>query len=260
MPGQSQIKTVIVDDNPDAVFTLNGFLELMPEINIVGTANNYQKAIRIIKEKTPELIFLDIELPGKNGFELLEQLDQEMGQRSFDVIFYTSYDQYTIKALRESAFDYILKPLRVEELKNAIERYKVQKKKSPHAKQTTFSERVRQMIAVPTLTGLQFICRNDIVFAECCKAALNLRSVWQITLTDGQIIKLRQNTNAELLQKHLGVDTFIQLSQSVLVNLHFVNSIEYKTHLCFLFPPFDTMPLKISRQYMSEMKDRFDVI
>jgi two-component system LytT family response regulator len=260
MTSTNPIRTIIIDDNAEAIETLNGFLELMPEIELLGTANNYQKALKIIKEKTPDLVFLDIELPGKSGFELLEQFDQEMGRRSFDVIFYTAYDQYTIKALRESAFDFILKPLKEDELKNAIERYKTQKKKSPTPNQSPISERIKQMIAVPTHTGLQFICRNDIVFAECHKAALNLRSAWQITLTDHQIIKLRQNTNAEVLQKHLGIDTFIQLSQSVLVNLHFVNSIEYKTHLCYLFPPFDTSPLKISRQFMAELKGRFDVI
>lgn len=260
MSSTKQIKTVIVDDDPEAVFTLTGYLELMTDVELVGTANNYQKALKIVKEKAPDLIFLDIEMPGKNGFELLQQLDEEMGRRTCEVIFYTAYDQYTIKALRESAFDYILKPMREEELRNAIDRFRVQRKERPVEARAPFSDRLRQMIAVPTHTGLQFICRNDIVYADCRKAALNLRSAWQITLTDNQSIKLRQNAKAEVLQKHLGPDTFIQLSQSVLVNLHFVNSIEYKTQLCYLFPPFDTIPLKVSRQFMAELKERFDVI
>lgn len=254
------IKTIIIDDDPEAVFTLTGFLELMPEIELAGTANNSLKAIKLAKEQSPDLIFLDIELPGKNGFELLQQLDEEKGRRNFEVIFYTAFDHYTVKALRESAFDYILKPLKEQELKDSIERFKQKKSQVEMPKQQTITERIRQMIAVPTHTGLQFVCRNDIVFAECRKATINLRSNWQITLTDNQIIKLRQNTNAEVLQKHLGADTFIQLSQSVLVNLHYVNSLEYKTHLCYLFPPFDAIPLKVSRQFMAELKGRFDVI
>lgn len=260
MSSTKTIKTIIVDDDPEAVFTITGFLELMPEIKLAGSAGNFNKAVSLIKAQSPDLLFLDIELPGKTGFDLLQHLDQEGERRSFEVIFYTAYDQYTIKALRESAFDYILKPLKEEELKNAIERYKSRKKADVMPAQKPLNERIRQMIAVPTHTGLQFICRNDIVFAECRKAAINLRTNWQITLTDNQTIKLRQNTNAEVLQKHLGAETFVQLSQSVLVNLHYVNSIEYKTHLCYLFPPFDTTPLKVSRQFMAELKGRFDVI
>lgn len=249
---------MIVDDNKDAIFTLQAFLELMPEIEIAGTATNSSKAIRLIQELSPDLVFLDVEMPGKTGFELLNEFDNGAGQRNFKVIFHTAYDKYTLQALRESAFDFILKPPSESELKEVIQRFLSQSAIPGNTilKRPDISS--SQMAALPTNTGLKFIPKSEIVFVECQKT--RLRSSWTAILNSQLPVKLRPNTNATDIVNYLGAENFISLSQSVIVNITYVNQIEYKTHECYLFPPYDSKPIKISRHFMTALKEKFDVI
>jgi two-component system LytT family response regulator len=259
MENNKQISVVIIDDDKEAIFTLQGFLELMPEVVIKGTATTYQKAIRLIKEQEPDLVFLDIEMPGKTGFELLHELENVCNSHKFEVIFHTAYDKYTLQALREAAFDFILKPPRVEELKAAINRFMNQRVKV-REKAKLPGHTLSQMVALPTSTGLQFFPKSDIVYIECQKTTLNLRSGWSVMLNNHQMIKLRPNTKASSIISYLGSDFFIPLTQSVIVNISYVSMVEYKTHICMLYPPFDEIPFKISRQFMSALRDKFEFI
>ncbi len=260
MTENNRISVVIIDDDKDAIFALQSYLELMPEIQIKGTATQYRKAINMIYEQNPDLVFLDVEMPGKNGFELLEEFEKQGLPRKFKVIFHTAYDKYTIQALRESAFDFLLKPPKEDELKVAIRRFREQKCKTPIIEKTQLPDRIKKMVALPTYTGLQFVPKADVVYFECQKANLGLRKTWTAILNNRQTIRLRQNTKAGAIIQYLGDDSFLQLSQSVIVSASFINAIEYKAQSCILFPPFDQKPFKISRQYMADLKERFDVI
>jgi two-component system LytT family response regulator len=255
-----RIQTVIIDDNNEAILTLQGFLEMMPEIEITGTATNSAKAIKMIKELKPELVFLDVEMPVKTGFELLNEFEKAGQQRDFKVIFHTAYDKYTVQALRESAFDFILKPPSENELKEAIHRYIRQKHQMPELKVTRPGIAMYQMVALPSNTGLQFVPKDEIVYLEFQKAGLSLRSSWHVILNNRQSIKLRSGTKASDILDHLGADSFFPLSQAIIVNITYVNMVEYKTQECNLYPPFDNRPLKISRQRMAAFKEKFDMI
>ena len=256
----SLISVVIIDDDKSAIFALQNFLELMPEVVIRGTATTSQKAIRLIKEFEPDLIFLDIEMPGKTGFELLKELGKDLSRPNYKVIFHTAYDKYTIEALRESAFDFLLKPVKEPELKEAIQRFLKQQSLPQEPQKEASGLTLTQMVTLPTNRGLQFIPKADLVYAECQKSAFSLRSTWTVVLNNNQVIKLRPNCNAASIIKYLGPEFFIPLSQSVIVNISYVSMVEYKTQSCYLFPPFDQKPLKISRQYLARLKERFDVI
>ena len=112
------IRTIIVDDEIDAIIVLELLLKRNPNITVVGTAQSVNQGIELINELQPDLVLLDVEMPGKNGFELLNAFDQP----SFKVIFVTAFDQYAIKAIKYSALDYLLKPINWEELQEAITR------------------------------------------------------------------------------------------------------------------------------------------
>src|SRR4051812_48637268 len=102
------IKALIVDDEPYCCESLATLLErYCPQVKIIDICYNGATALKTIREDQPELVFLDIEMPQMNGFELMEKL----GDINFHVIFTTSYDQYAIKAIRFSALDYLLKPV-----------------------------------------------------------------------------------------------------------------------------------------------------
>jgi two-component system LytT family response regulator len=119
----ASIKTIIIDDNKEYLFSLRENLALFPEVEIIGEATQYKNAKQLLLKTQPDLIFLDIEMPGKNGFELLNEVKTEM-KHPFKVVFYTAYDKYIIDALRQSAFDYLVKPVEINELKEVLGRYK----------------------------------------------------------------------------------------------------------------------------------------
>lgn len=118
------IKTILIDDEPLALEELALMLAKHPTIEVIGTATNSIEAISAINALKPELIFLDINMPGRSGFELLEDLDEVP-----HVIFVTAYDQFAIKAFDVNALDYILKPINKDRLADAIN--KIEKVESP---------------------------------------------------------------------------------------------------------------------------------
>lgn len=113
------MKTLIVEDSRLARQEILHLLKDIPEIEIVGEAENADKAIELIATKSPDLLLLDINLPGKNGFELLQELES-----SPHVIFITAYDEYALKAFEINALDYIQKPVKKERLVAALEKVK----------------------------------------------------------------------------------------------------------------------------------------
>lgn len=112
------MKALIVDDERLARNELKRLLENFPKIHVVGEASNADEAIQLIDELHPDILFLDIQMPGKNGFELLESLEGHVPE----VIFTTAYDEYAIKAFEFNALDYLLKPVELQRLSDAVHR------------------------------------------------------------------------------------------------------------------------------------------
>ncbi len=112
------MRTLIVDDERLARNELKRLLEPFPKIEIIGEAANADEAIELIDSLQPELLFLDIQMPGRNGFELLSAIEG----KTPEVIFTTAYDEYAIKAFEYNALDYLLKPIDQDRLKDAINR------------------------------------------------------------------------------------------------------------------------------------------
>jgi len=111
------IKAVIVDDEPNNVIILEGMIkEFCPEVSITGKADNAQKAEALISETKPDLVFLDIEMPYGSGFDMLDRLRPVR----FEVIFVTAFNEYALRAFRYSALDYLLKPININELQEAV--------------------------------------------------------------------------------------------------------------------------------------------
>jgi two-component system, LytTR family, response regulator len=119
----TMIKTLIIDDEPSAVKTLSLILQhYVPEIKELKSTTDPHEALQLIRTFQPALVFLDIQMPLMNGFELLKQLPQI----NFTIIFTTAFDKYAIEAIRFSALDYLLKPIDADELRHAVDRFKSQ--------------------------------------------------------------------------------------------------------------------------------------
>src|SRR5215213_3182613 len=112
------IQTVIIDDEKNNIEALKKMLENFSKIELKGTASNTEEAYELINLVKPQLVFLDIELPFGNAFDLLERLMPV----DFEIIFFTAFDQYAIKAFKYGALDYLLKPVDMEDLNEAVGR------------------------------------------------------------------------------------------------------------------------------------------
>jgi two-component system LytT family response regulator len=160
------INTIIIDDERHSCDALKILLDkCCPQIVVTAICNSGEEGIKKIGELNPQLIFLDIEMPYLNGFQMLEQLTTI----NFEIIFTTSYDQYAITAFKFSALDYLLKPIDREELHKAVQ--KVSSKLTPPVSQQLeiLLQKINQpaltvqRIALPTMQGLEFVPVESII-------------------------------------------------------------------------------------------------
>jgi two-component system LytT family response regulator len=205
------MKALIIDDERLARKELTTLLEAHPSIEIVGEAMNADEAEKLIEELNPDLLFLDIQMPGRTGFQLLESLDSAPM-----VVFTTAYDQHALKAFEVNALDYLLKPIVAERLSEAV--HKVMEK-----------ERIKSGRSGENKLGLE-----DQVFVK------DGERCWFVTLSnvrmfesDGNYIKVYFDTNRPMIHKSLNAldekldeRAFFRASRKHIVNLSWVEGIE----------------------------------
>ena len=214
------IRSIIIDDEPNNVENLQIIIgSHCPEVEVAATALNAADGIAAIKAHKPDLVFLDIQMPGASGFDVLKAFTPV----NFEVIFITAYDQYGIQAIKFSALDYLLKPINITEFKLAITKAKdkIVAKKKDHNIENLLEyikagQRDSPKIALPTLNEILYIKISTIIR---CKADNNYTTFY---LDNGESILVCKTLKefAEILQPH----QFIRTHQSHLVNLQFVKS------------------------------------
>jgi len=119
------MKALIVDDEQMSRQTLRKLLDLYcPKVEVLGEASSAEEAFSLINEKSPEVVFLDVEMPFGSGFDLLTRFSEI----DFEIIFVTAFDQYALKAIKSSALDYLLKPINAEELMEAVQKLEEKKR------------------------------------------------------------------------------------------------------------------------------------
>jgi two-component system, LytTR family, response regulator len=164
------IRTVLVDDEIDSIRVLQKLLDAFcPQVEIVGTANGVETAVELIRETRPDLLLLDIEMSQGNAFDLLNKLQP----LEFQVIFVTAFDNYAIRAFKYSAVDYLLKPVDIDDLRDAINRVVERPQEQGLSQQMKVLlanvgalQLSQQKMAIPTMSGLQFVHVQDIVRFE----------------------------------------------------------------------------------------------
>ncbi|OJV16483.1 MAG: DNA-binding response regulator [Dyadobacter sp. 50-39] len=211
------MRTLIVDDERLARNELKRLLEPYTRIEIVGEAANAEEALKLIEEQQPELLFLDIQMPGKNGFELLSSIEG----KSPEVIFTTAFDEYAIKAFEFNALDYLLKPIDTERLKETIHRIEenqAQPEAPAHA-----SERAEKVLG-----------ENDQVFVKdgekCWFVKLgkirlfeSMGNYVRLHFDDQKPLVLKSLNN---LEERLDPNTYFRANRKHIINLHWIEKIE----------------------------------
>ena len=217
------IRSIIIDDEPNCVRSLETDLKThCPSVSIEATCYSAKEGIMAIKKHQPDLVFLDVEMPWMNGFEMLEVLDHI----NFSIIFTTAHDQFAARAFRISAVDYLLKPIDAHDLKIAVDKVN---QKLEHQQGNVHIENLlrnirqpisSQRIALPYKDGYEFVESDHIVY---CQA----EGAYTKVFLDNKKYILISRTLADI-QELLPEDLFQRIHHSTVVNLkyvtHFVRS------------------------------------
>ena len=212
-----KIRVILIDDELNSLQNLQNKLEgFCPEVSIVAVSQNPEEGITLIKQFQPDVVFLDIEMPRMSGFRMLE----ELGEYDFDIIFTTAYNHYSIDAIRISAFDYLIKPIGIEELQQAVERlskslHKQTKEKIDILKKSLSDQRSQEdKIAISTSEGIDFIPIKNIMHIE---SKSNYSKIFMIENKSITVTKILKD-----FEEMLSPYNFYRIHNSHLINLNFI--------------------------------------
>jgi len=245
------INAIIIDDEGNNIENLQGIIEkYASQVKIVGTASSAEEGKVLITSQQPDLVFLDIQMSGKSGFDLLKELPKV----DFEVIFVTAYDRYGIQAIKFSALDYLLKPVNIQEFLAAVE--KAQLKISSKKESGNIQNLLKYLkggkevpkIALPTLKEIMYVKVSDIVR---CEAENNYTNFHLVTGEQVLVCKTLKDFS-ELLKPH----NFLRSHQSHLVNIDCVKSLLKEDGGVLLLTNADKIP--ISRQNRDMVKEALE--
>ena len=214
-----QIRSILVDDEPRGLTSMTKLLQLnCPEVEVIGCCADTEEARKQIKSQSPDLIFLDIAMPGKNGFDFLKELDEI----NFEIIFVTAYNHFMSQAFHYSAVDYLLKPVEDELLVDAVQRAGKrieQKEKSNNVE--TFLHNVKHLgnsqklkLCIHSVKGFQVIEIKDIIYCEASSNYTNFH------MTNRSLICASKPIHE--YESLLEDSQFVRIHKSYLVNVEFI--------------------------------------
>jgi len=232
---------LVVDDERLARKDIISLLSVHENMTVVGEADDVPSAIKAIEKLNPDVIFLDIQMPGDSGFDLLEKADVDA-----HVIFVTAYDEYAIRAFEVNALDYLLKPVNPERLAKALEKLEFQEQETPaRIRRLNYDDRLflllgkhYKFLKVKTILNIMAAGDYSEVLTSDGNKSLTLKSMkeWETRLPDQQ---------------------FIRIHRSTIINMEFIDRVEewfnfsFKVYLKGIEEPF-----LISRRYATKLKEK----
>ena len=206
------LKALLIDDEPDCVHLLASELaQHCPQVQVIGKTTSSQEGLRLIHVLQPDLVFLDIEMPRLNGFQLLEKV----GEIFFQLIFVTAYNEFAIKAFRYSALDYLLKPIDTDELQQAVRKatlkHRIDGRQLELLQHQLQHRYLADKIALPYQNGIIFLELKEIIY---CEADNNYTKV--LATQDRRYLLTRTLKEvAEVLEER----NFLRVHRQYLINL-----------------------------------------
>lgn len=275
---QDKIKVVIVDDEPQSILRLENDLAAQDDFEVIATSSSAMSAKTLVMSMQPDVLFIDVEMPGQTGFEVLQSLRDEMPM-DLIVVLYSAFNKYMIDALRASAFDFLLKPYQQEELELVVGRIRQKMEGGDGSSSSSFSSSSSssssseshqdpqnllgvngllgtsgKRLAIQSISGLLMV-KPDEVF--CCTFDEDTR-LWHLRLANGQIHKLKKQTTAKSV---LSLSpSLAQVRQDCIINLDYLISIENYTLRCIFSPPFDQENITVSRRCYKAVKEKLEIL
>lgn len=238
------IKVLLIDDEAPARNLIREYISEVPEFTIVGECENGFDAYKVIQQLKPDLIFLDVQMPKLNGFEMLELLEE----RPF-VIFTTAHEQFALSAFEQNALDYLLKPISKERFHKAIQKWKSQTSKTLPAL-TSNSE-------IPVLTTSRIAVKhnNELIVIPASQVLYVEAFDDYVKIATTKSVYLKKSTLSQV-EKGLDPSIFMRIHRSFLVNLQELTGIEPMEKNSYLALLRSGKKIPISRNNYSELKKR----
>ena len=233
-------RALIVDDERLARTDLISLLKAFPNVTLAGEASDVPSALKAIEQLNPDVIFLDIQMPGQTGFDLLNQADT-----SAKIIFVTAFDEYALRAFEVNALDYLLKPVNPKRLKDAIEKLDAEiSDEYSHLRKLNYDDRLFLQVN----SNMKFIKVSDLI---CINASGDYSEIYAGDVKKGLTNKSMREWEGRLPENH-----FCRIHRSTIINLDYIAKVEkwfnnsYRLHLKGL-----ETPMIMSRRYASKLKD-----
>lgn len=248
------IRALIVDDEPAARDYIRDLLKKDKTIEITGEASDGLEAVKTAIVQKPDLIFLDIQMPGMDGFEVVEHLFQVFQPH---IIFVTAYDRYALKAFEVNAIDYLLKPFESTRFRKSLERAKAiilsSKNRDFDERMNAFVQNIKQgkkhlkRLLVKSRGRIYFVRADDIQHIEAAGNYVSLR----VTGTEHLI---RGTLNA--IEKQLDPEKFVRIHRSTIVNIEFIRELQPQSSGDYILLMADGRKLTLSRTYKNNLLNR----
>lgn len=222
------LKALIVDDEEEARDILERLLTRAGGVEILGKASGVDEALDMIIQKDPDIVFLDVQMPEKDGFQLVSELKKFNIQTT--VIFVTAHIDYAINALKVAAFDYLLKPVVFDELKEALMRFRCEQKQNAYLKKVDVlvdMVNTREKICFNTRTGYIYILPDEIIY---CESDVNYTEI-HLSKERKEVVTVNLGKMEEILEGN----KFHRISRSHLINTDFLAKADRKTKTCELY-------------------------
>lgn len=249
-----RIRTVVVDDEPLACKRLEKLLKEDEEIELISLCANGEEAIKQIKEEQPDLVFLDIQMPEINGFDVLQNIDQDEAPL---IIFVTAYDEYALKAFEVHALDYLMKPFKKERFFDSLNRAKKTLKQDSRAGMNSKIDNLLEYlepaqgalsrILVKSSGRYFFLKTTDIDWIESAGNYVRIHSGGNNYLIRETMINM---------EKKLDSDTFFRIHRSTIINVNKVKELEQWFHGDYQVIMYNEEKLTMSRNY-KELLEKF---
>ncbi|MFM9838568.1 MAG: LytR/AlgR family response regulator transcription factor [Cyclobacteriaceae bacterium] len=241
---------LIIDDEKLARDLLREYLEPMQEIEILDECSKGSEAVEKINKLKPDLIFLDVQMPGMTGFEVLDEIDHEPY-----VIFTTAYDQYAIKAFEKNAVDYLLKPLDQERFRQAIERASKRKKMEEGDIENLLGS-MRQVNHRGTYDSHIFVQKSEKLFNLPVEEIVYLEASGDYTIISTKNDQFVSSSGIGKLEEIMNPDTFIRVHRSTIVNVNYLKEIERHFNGGMVVKMQSGKSFPVSRTYAKQIRKK----
>lgn len=248
------IRVVIADDEPPALAKMRRLLDAEPDVKLVGEASSGAEAVECIAELRPDVAFLDVQMPGLDGFQVVDAL---AGEVLPEIVFATAFDEYAVRAFEVHAVDYLLKPFEAARLRQALERVRQRVRAAGGAER---SDRIRQAVRQAQATRRPLIR----LLVRTATGAARLLRLDDVTWIQAEENYVRLHVGAESylvrgtlasLEERLDADRFVRVHRSHIVNLEAIRELQPWSHGDWRIILHDGRELMLSRRYRDRLPE-----